>query len=71
MDALYREYERKVDTQLRAAIPNLKSTELPNGILLNVLDVEKYSHRFTFLPLERHVDSSTTTWSRSMVKKDL
>lgn len=48
VDALYREYERKVDTQLRAAIPNLKSTELPNGILLNVLDVEKYSHRFTF-----------------------
>ncbi len=48
VDALYREYKRKVDTQLRAAIPNLKSTELPNGILLNVLDVEKYSHRFTF-----------------------
>ncbi|MBE2900592.1 hypothetical protein DNK57_07295 [Methanothermobacter thermautotrophicus] len=48
VDALYREYERKVDTQLRAAIPNLKSTRLPNGILFNVLDVEKYSHRFTF-----------------------
>ncbi|MBU4608081.1 MAG: hypothetical protein KUA33_06940, partial [Methanobacterium sp.] len=32
----------------KAALPNLKSQDLPNGVLFNVLDVEKYSHRFTF-----------------------
>jgi RecJ-like exonuclease len=48
INALYKEFEKRVDTQLRAALPNLKSQELPNGVLFNVLDVEKYAHRFTF-----------------------
>ena len=48
VDALYKEFEKRVDTQLRAALPNLKSQELPNGVLFNILDVEKYAHRFTF-----------------------
>ncbi len=48
VEALYQEYQRRVKNQLKAALPNLKSKELPNGVLFNVLDVEKYSHRFTF-----------------------
>ncbi|MBC7101027.1 MAG: DHH family phosphoesterase [Methanobacteriales archaeon] len=48
VEALYKEYEKRVKSQLRAALPHVKSKKLPNGILLNVLDVEKYSHRFTF-----------------------
>lgn len=48
VEALYQEYQRRVKNQLKAALPNLKSKKLPNGVLFNVLDVEKYSHRFTF-----------------------
>ncbi len=48
VEALYKEFEKRVDTQLRAALPNLKSQDLANGVLFNVLDVEKYAHRFTF-----------------------
>jgi RecJ-like exonuclease len=48
LEALYKEFNKRVATQLRAALPNLKSQELANGVLFNVLDVEKYSHRFTF-----------------------
>ena len=28
--------------------PNLKTQEFPNGIIFNVLDVEKYAHKFTY-----------------------
>jgi RecJ-like exonuclease len=48
LNALHNEYLKRVKNQLRAALPNLKSQELTNGVLFNVLDVEKYSHRFTF-----------------------
>jgi len=48
VDALYKESQKRVDSQLRAALPNLKTQELPNGIVFNVLDVEKYAHKFTF-----------------------
>jgi RecJ-like exonuclease len=48
LNALHNEYLKRVKNQLRAALPNLKSQELANGVLFNVLDVEKYSHRFTF-----------------------
>lgn len=48
VDALYKELQKRVDTQLRAALPNLKSQNLPNGVIFNVLDVEKYAHKFTF-----------------------
>ncbi|MBU4535330.1 MAG: DHH family phosphoesterase [Euryarchaeota archaeon] len=48
INALHNEYQKRVKNQLKAALPNLKSQDLPNGVLFNVLDVEKYSHRFTF-----------------------
>ena len=47
IDALYKEYQKRVDTQLKAAIPNVKSEKLENGIYFNILDVEKYAHKFT------------------------
>ncbi|GAA5818028.1 MAG: DHH family phosphoesterase [Methanobrevibacter sp. CfCl-M3] len=48
LDALFKEYKKRVDTQLKAALPNLKKSKLSNGVIFNILDVEKYAHRFTF-----------------------
>lgn len=48
VDALYNESEKRVKWQLAAAMPNLKTQEFPNGITFNVLDVEKYAHKFTY-----------------------
>ena len=48
IDALYKEYQKRIDTQLKAALPNIKRTQLNNGIHVNMLDVEKYAHKFTF-----------------------
>ena len=48
IDALYKEYLKRVDTQLKAALPNIKRTQLENGIYFNLIDVEKYAHKFTF-----------------------
>ncbi len=48
IDALYKEYQKRVDTQLKAALPNIKRTQLENGIHFNLIDVEKYAHKFTF-----------------------
>ena len=48
IEALYREYQKRIDTQLRAALPNIKQTQLENGIYFNLLDVEKFAHKFTF-----------------------
>jgi RecJ-like exonuclease len=39
-----------IDEQLRASMGNVKSTKLPNGIFMNVLDVENFAHKFTFPP---------------------
>jgi archaea-specific RecJ-like exonuclease len=39
-----------IDEQLRATMGNVKSTKLPNGIIMNVLDVENFAHKFTFPP---------------------
>ena len=41
-------HEKRVDTQLKAALPNIKKVQLENGIYFNVIDVEKYAHKFTF-----------------------
>ena len=46
--ALYKEYQKRIDTQLKAALPNIKRTQLENGIYFNLIDVEKYAHKFTF-----------------------
>ncbi|KZX16540.1 DHH family protein [Methanobrevibacter cuticularis] len=48
VDALFKEYEKKVAIQLKATLPNLKESRLDNGIFFNILDVEKFAHRFTF-----------------------
>jgi archaea-specific RecJ-like exonuclease len=48
INALYKEYQRRVAIQLNATLPNIKEKTLPNGIHFNVLDVEKYAHKFTF-----------------------
>ena len=48
VDALYKEYLKRVDTQMKAALPNIKRVQLDNGIYFNVLDVEKFAHKFTF-----------------------
>ena len=45
VDALYKEYLKRVDIQLKAALPNVKQTTLANGIILNRLDVEKFAPR--------------------------
>jgi RecJ-like exonuclease len=48
VDALYKELQKRVDWQLKAALPNLKTQKLGNGVIFSVLDVEKYAHKFTF-----------------------
>jgi len=48
VDALYKEYLKRVDIQLKAVMPNINQTTLDNGIILNRLDVEKFAHKFTF-----------------------
>ncbi len=48
VDALYKELQKRVDWQLKAALPNLKTQKLANGVIFSVLDVEKYAHKFTF-----------------------
>ena len=53
IDALYKEYLKRVDTQLKAAIPNIEKAHFENGIYFNMIDVEKYAHKFTFLLLEK------------------
>ena len=48
IDALFKEYRKRVNTQLKAAIPNVSQKTLENGIIFNELDVEKFAHKFTF-----------------------
>lgn len=48
VDELYKVYEKRVNTQLKAVLPNIKETQLDNGVYLNIVDVEKYAHKFTF-----------------------
>ena len=48
VEALYKEYLKRVDTQMKAALPNIKRVQLENGIYFNVLDVEKYAHKFIY-----------------------
>ena len=48
INALYKEYQKRIDIQLKAALPNIKRTQLENGIYFNLIDVEKYAHKFTF-----------------------
>jgi RecJ-like exonuclease len=36
--------------QLEASMPNVKTQILPNGTIMNVIDVENFAHKFTFPP---------------------
>jgi len=36
--------------QLEASMPNVKTLKLPNGTIMNVIDVENFAHKFTFPP---------------------
>jgi len=50
IDILYKRAMEMIDRQMRAALPALKTQKLENNIILNTLDVEKYTHKFTFPP---------------------
>ena len=39
---------KMINDQLDASMPHVKTTELPSGAILNVIDVENYAHKFTF-----------------------
>ena len=48
LEVLMSESDKRVDTQLKAALPNVETVYFDNGIQLNRLDVEKYAHKFTY-----------------------
>jgi len=50
LETIGKEAEKAKEAQLRAALANAKSARLPNGIMLHTLDLELYSHRFTYPP---------------------
>ncbi len=39
-----------INEQLEASMPNVKTQILPNGTIMNVIDVENFAHKFTFPP---------------------
>lgn len=39
-----------ITEQLEASMPNVKTQKLPNGTIINVIDVENFAHKFTFPP---------------------
>ncbi|ABO34595.1 phosphoesterase, RecJ domain protein [Methanococcus maripaludis C5] len=48
INILYERAMAMVDRQMKAVRPAIKTQILPNGIVFNTLDVEKYAHKFTF-----------------------
>jgi RecJ-like exonuclease len=50
VDLLCDQANGMIGEQLRATMGNVKSTKLPNGVIMNVLDVENFAHKFTFPP---------------------
>ncbi|KCZ71951.1 RecJ-like exonuclease with DnaJ-type Zn-finger domain [Candidatus Methanoperedens nitroreducens] len=47
---LYEQANLAIAEQLEASMPNVKTQKLPNGAVLNVIDVENFAHKFTFPP---------------------
>jgi len=47
--------KQMIAAQLACALPHTKTLHLPNGILLAVLDMDKYIHTFTFPPAGKSV----------------
>ena len=50
IDILYRRAKEMIDRQMQAVLPAMKTEKLENGVVLNLIDVERYAHRFTFPP---------------------
>ncbi|NOZ82762.1 MAG: hypothetical protein GXN98_02945 [Euryarchaeota archaeon] len=50
VDILWQEAKRARDVQLRAALENLRRAELRNGLVLCTIDLERYTHRFSYPP---------------------
>ncbi|ABR54530.1 phosphoesterase RecJ domain protein [Methanococcus vannielii SB] len=48
INILYERAMSMVDRQMKAVKPAIKTEVLQNGIIYNILDVEKYAHKFTF-----------------------
>lgn len=48
INILYERAMAMVDRQMLAVKPAIRSQTLENGIIYNILDVEKYAHKFTF-----------------------
>lgn len=45
---LCKQANQMIEEQLIVSLPNVKTTELKNNIVLNKVDVEKFAHKFTF-----------------------
>ncbi len=50
IEIIWEEARRAREVQLRAALENLRRAELANGLLLCTIDLEKYTHRFSYPP---------------------
>lgn len=48
INAIYPELKLKQERVLKASLPHVKSIKLPNGIILNTLDVELYAPKFEY-----------------------
>jgi len=48
VDLLASRADRDIETQLDDALPHVVVEELPNGVRLNTLDVERFARRFTY-----------------------
>ncbi|RZB28543.1 MAG: archaea-specific RecJ-like exonuclease [Candidatus Argoarchaeum ethanivorans] len=50
VELLCKQANSAIAEQLETCMQNVKSTQLPNSAILNVIDVENYAHKFTFPP---------------------
>ncbi|MDY0267187.1 MAG: DHH family phosphoesterase, partial [Methanimicrococcus sp.] len=50
IDMLCEQADEMIKEQLETCLPNVKTTELKSGAVLNTIDVEKFAHKFTFPP---------------------
>jgi len=50
VDLLNEQANAAITEQLEASMPNVKTQKLPNGTIMNVIDVENFAHKFTFPP---------------------
>ena len=48
VDLLTEQATKMINDQLETSMPHVKTTDLPSGAVLHVIDVENYAHKFTF-----------------------